>query len=97
MSFEEKVYHDDPRFVKPCMDWITDSNGNIIVDFIGYMETLQESFNQICEIIRAPQKILQNNGKSNRKSNYREYYNNKTADLVEQAFKQDIMEFNYEF
>ena len=35
--------------------------------------------------------------KSNRKSNYREYYNNKTADLVEQAFKQDIMEFNYEF
>ena len=79
------------------MDWITDSNGNIIVDFIGYMETLQESFNQICEIIRAPQKILQNNGKSNRKSNYREYYNNKTADLVEQAFKQDIMEFNYEF
>ena len=96
-SFEEQVYHEDPRFVKPCMDWITDSQDNIIVDFIGYTETLQDSFDKICKKLGAPKTTLVNHGKSDRIHHYREYYNEKTAELVANAFERDIKQFNYEF
>jgi hypothetical protein len=96
-SFEEKVYHDDPRFVMPCMDWITDSHDNIMVDFIGHTETLQKSFDEICEILGAPQHTLAKHGESDRQDHYRKYYNDKTAELVADVFEKDIKQFNYEF
>ena len=33
----------------------------------------------------------------NTKSNYREYYNNKTKSLIEKRYAEDILEFGYEF
>lgn len=97
ISFKEKKSHDDMRFISPCMDWITDSNGNILVDYIGKFENLKEDFNIICKKINIPDVALPHINKNRNKESYRPYYTNKSAELVANAFAKDIMEFNYEF
>lgn len=96
-SFVEKVSHDDFRFIQPCMDWITDDEGNLLVKHIGKFENLQEDFNTICEILKIPKSILPHINKDPNKEPYEKYYTPELAELVAKAFEKDIKQFNYEF
>ena len=96
-SFVEKVCHDDFRFISPCMDWITDEKGNILVDYIGKFENLQEEFNNICKILKIPSSILSYTNKSPLTESYQKYYTPSLKELVAKAFKKDIEHFNYKF
>jgi len=94
-SFVYNKYHDFKRFVQPCTNWISDK-GNILVDYVGRFETLQDDFNVICDKIGIEHRILSQMGNS-KKEHYRNYYNDYTAELVYNEFKSDIEEFGYEF
>jgi len=98
-SFKEGISHDDFRFIRPCMDWITDSDENILVDYIGKYETLQESFDHICDVLNIPKSILPFVNKSiiPDDNQYREYYTPEMELLVATAFEKDIKEFGYKF
>jgi len=37
-------YYDQPLYFSPCCHWITDHNGNFIVDFIGKLETISSDW-----------------------------------------------------
>tara|TARA_Y100000593_G_scaffold94543_1_gene194155 strand:+ start:412 stop:1020 length:609 start_codon:yes stop_codon:yes gene_type:complete len=95
-SFVKKEYHDYERFTEPSMYWITDDDDNLMVDYIGKFETLQEDFDIICDKIGIERRILGQTGKSKRE-HYRTYYNDYTQELVYNYFKADIEEFGYEF
>lgn len=97
-SFKDRVTHDDIRFISPCMDWITDNTGNILVDYIGRFETLQESFDDICSILQIPKSQLShtNNG-AVKIDTYRDYYSSEMIELVYSAFNSDIKQFGYKF
>jgi len=80
----------------PQKHFFTDEEGNIIVDYIGKFENLNEDFNYIVQHLGLKNTSLPHKNRTKHK-NYREYYNDYTRKLVEEHFKEDIELFNYEF
>lgn len=81
-----------PNFKELQTRWITDN-----IDFVGRMETLQDSFDNICSRIGIQQIELPHLNISN-KIDYKKVYNDKSIDIVSQAYKKDIdyLKYNYE-
>mgnify|MGYP006279717631 CR=1 FL=1 len=79
----------------PQSDWIYDKNGNLMVDFIGKVENLNEDIDKVFEIIGINGKIPHLN-KTKRKK-YKKYYTEETKKIVEGLYKKDIENFGYTF
>lgn len=79
-------------------DWLTDLEGNLIVDFVGKFENLESDYNKVAKILGFEKSLLYLNKTKRRKSkNYRDYYNEKTKNLVRDYLKEDIEFFGYSF
>ncbi|EED36647.1 conserved hypothetical protein [Luminiphilus syltensis NOR5-1B] len=89
-------YHLDTS-ITPQSDYLIDLRGNVIADFIGRYENLQEDFSHCCERIGIPAPTLPHKRKADDRDRYRSYYNDKTRDLVAQHFARDIELFDYAF
>lgn len=50
-DFKETVFRNEYWFVGPQSDFVCDDNGNILVDFIGRFESLQNDFDYVCKKI----------------------------------------------
>mgnify|MGYP003115358969 CR=1 FL=1 len=75
-----------------------DSNTKILVDFVGKYEQLNVDFQKICNIIECDNNLKDIHiNASKRKSNYREYYDDDTIEIIESMYKEDLEYFNYEF
>ena len=74
---------------------ITDSQGRLIIDFVGRYETLAKDFNYVCRRLNIQASLPYLNKSKHR--DYREYYNAKTRKLVEEYFQEDIALFGYSF
>lgn len=79
-------------------DYLIDLHGNLIVDFIGKYESLQEDFTKACRNIGIKERRLPHKREAkDRKKDYRSYYNDETAELVARHFAQDIQLLDYQF
>ncbi len=79
------------------LDWFTDENGKVIVDFIGKFENLKADYNFVMRKLGIDKELPHaNNGNSN-KMHYTEYYSTKTRDIIAKKFKVDIEYFEYEY
>jgi hypothetical protein len=75
---------------------IMDEKGNLMVDFLGRFENLQEDFDKLSDIIGVDREVLPHLKKGN-KSHYRDYYDKETKSMVEEICKDDIRNFGFKF
>jgi len=66
----------------------------LLVDYVGKFETLEDEFVKICNILSIDAKLPHLNASRNAKS-YLDYYSNDSINMVSQAFEEDIKLFGY--
>ena len=106
----DPYYHHKPRLFIPQLHWIINKKGKVEMDYVGRFENFQEDFDNICDRIEIPRETLPHANRSDdflqwpwrlpsvfQRKNYMEYYDNKTKEIVAEAFKEDIEYFGYEF
>ncbi|WP_044034115.1 sulfotransferase family 2 domain-containing protein [Microcystis aeruginosa] len=93
-SFEEYIKWRCENEVRYQKDFIYENN-ELLVDFVGRYESLDNDFNEICSRIGISVSLPKLNV-SNTKP-YQSYYSEKSKELVKEAFEPDIRTFNYEF
>ena len=86
------------------VEWVSDENGKIMVDYFGKFENLNEEIINICKILKLPisDEEIKNtfphiNKGEHRKSNYKLYYDDHTKKILSERFKKDIKTFQYCF
>jgi len=98
-SFSEFIrsdYYDQDHATRGQFSWICDENReNIIVDFIGKTESLEEDFYKVLERLQLTELKLEKLNVSN-KEDFRNYYSNEAdMDYVYNKYQTDFEKFNY--
>lgn len=75
--------------------FITNYQGKILVDFIGYFETLEEDFQRVCRRLGMDRTLPHLNRSEH--DNYRSYYDVETRNIVAERYRVDIELFGYTF
>lgn len=78
--------------------FLTDKEGNMLVDHIYRYEDYDNEVKRLCDRIGEPfTEVPKLNVSQNRDRNYRKYYDAKTRELVEDMFGEDLRNFGYSF
>lgn len=101
MTFKEFVYAvseipdeiSDGHF-KSQHQFLIDNGGNLIVDFVGNVENLNEDLREICNRTGMPYRRLSEENKRNPRKDKIEY-DEETKNLVRKRYKKDIELFGY--
>lgn len=87
---------------RTMLDWITDDNNVIRIDYIIRFENLEKEFYELLDKLNIPKLVLpklktakQRTGKE--RKHYREYYDDETRELIYKIYKEDLEYFNYSF
>jgi len=78
------------------LDWFVDPNGNVLADFIGKFEQLDEDWAFVAKKLGVSEK-LPHRRENPRARHYTEYYTPQTRDIIANKFRVDIEHFGYEF
>jgi hypothetical protein len=95
LSFEEYLSAQREDRSGRQASWLCDESGNLIVDFVGRFERLEDDFAQVCEKVGVKGRLPHLN--RSRRDTYRSYYTAATRDLVGRIDRRDIELFDYSF
>lgn len=88
-------YYDDPKMFMPQLDWISDPDGRILVNFVGRFEHLERDFQTVCAHLGADIELSHLNQTEH--APYRDYFNAESIEIVRAWFRKDIEYFGYTF
>ena len=94
-SFEEYLAYEIKRDKISQTRFLTDPNGELLVDYVGCFESLAEHFNVICSELNIDTELEHRN--SSRHRGYQSYYDATTRQMVAEHWRQDIEQFGYSF
>ena len=94
-DFDEYLSWRIENEVRLQSDFLLDENNKFLVDFVGRVETIDNDFQYICNKLGIDAKLPHAN--KSKRGNYKDYYNDKTIDLVADSYKKDIELFGYSF
>lgn len=96
----------DPHWKSQC-ELLADEFGAILLDYVGRLENLEEDMERICDQTCIPRLAMphkntksnafEGNSKGKKNRSYKEYYTDKTRDLIAERYKKDIEVFGYVF
>jgi Sulfotransferase family len=75
---------------------LTDADGRLLTNYVGRVEEMQRSYDEICNRIGIPTAPLDRVNSSRRKD-YRDYYDPPLIDGVRKIYARDIELFGYQF
>lgn len=102
-NFPKPDLSDAYRHVTPQYNFLYDSQGNLLVDFVGRFENLQVDFNIVCQKLGIAETTLPhlNSSKKNKALKeykpYFEYYDDETQEFIAEVYQKDIETFGYTF
>ena len=76
--------------------FVAGANGELLTDFIGRAETMQQSFDEIASALELPTAQLDTVNASHRRD-YRDYYTQPLIDAVTRIYASDLQMFDYGF
>ena len=82
--------------VRPQIQLLSDDNSNVVLDFVGRYESLQQSYDEICSRIGVPITALSRKNPSSHDA-YAGYYDDELRDRVSEFYKDDLRIFSYDF
>ena len=91
----DPFYFDQPRMFMPQKQWLVNESGEMLVEFIGRFENLQQDFDTICRRLEVEASL--GHAKPSSRGSYREYYDAGSEALVREHFAEDIELFGYSF
>ena len=74
---------------------LVDESGNLLVDFVGKFENLDQDFQSICHKVGISASLPHIN--KSKRTNYQDYYDAETRDLTARLYAEDIERFGYTF
>ena len=93
IEIERQVFY---SFAFNQLDYISDSNGKLIVDFVGRYENYDRDLREVLRRLEFNQEcILQENRSVH--NHYHTYYSPEMEEIVRDRFRKDIEYFGYEF
>ena len=96
-NFDAAIQSSEVHF-RPVTDFICDSSGVILVDFIGRYENLEDDWEWVCNMIGIKPYILEHKRVTPNRRPYQEYYT--SPDMIEAVrnkYRKDIELFNYSY
>ena len=81
---------------QPQNGQVTGPDGNLLTNYVGRVEQMQQSYDEICETIGIPTAQLEQVNASSRRD-YREYYDQALIDGVAKLYARDLELFDYQF
>jgi hypothetical protein len=78
-------------------EYLQDTNGDYLVDYVGRLENLQEDIQFIGKRLGMADFEIPHLNKRLKNGDYKNYYTAKTKRLVAEAFVEDIERFGYSF
>ena len=112
MTREQKAFEKDPKAVmghflatapanrhilfQPQHMFIAGADGTLLTDYVGRVEEMQSSFDEICDRIGIPTTELEKANVSSR-GDYRQYYDSELIAGVGELYARDLELFGYEF
>ena len=98
---EGKLLHDKScNHWHPQVNWILDSQGKLLADFVGKVENMEQDFNYICDKLCLTSSLSMQNTSSTGPRDpdyYRCFFDQETKRIVADYYKDDIDQFNYCF
>lgn len=77
--------------------FLTGESGQLLPQFIGRFETLQEDFNRVCREVGVPRVQLLHRNRTAERYVYKRYYKRITKELTERRYARDLELFGYEW
>ncbi|WP_119719108.1 sulfotransferase family 2 domain-containing protein [Cognatilysobacter tabacisoli] len=81
---------------QPQYTLLVNDAGDVEMDYLGRVETMQASYDAICERVGIPSRAL-DRVNSSRRGHYREYYDADLVDGVAALYRRDLELFDYQF
>jgi hypothetical protein len=93
-GLRQPVVREFMHFV-PQRDFVCDRRGRILVDYLGYFETIGADFAEICRRIGSSATLTHTNRST--EADYRAAYSAETRGIVGEMYARDIAIFGYDF
>lgn len=95
LSFKEFMHNEIAAQPPRQIDFISDEANDLLVDFIGKTETVEENMQYICSHLDLDCVNLPKKNVSQRMQNYKEYYDRELEELVYNYFQKDFKVLDY--
>jgi hypothetical protein len=86
----------DHLLFQPQYQFVTGDDGQLLADYVGRVERMQESYDEIAGKIGIPSRPLERVNATERRD-YRDYYDEQLIDGVAQLYARDLELFGYQF